>query len=91
MKLSKIAKKHGFTPNGWLAEEMEVDAKLVVLAMRGGMDTIMNWGLRNTDLFHTTQQLTDRVFSLKKMPKEYISAVSEMASELAIKYPNQIP
>ena len=77
--------------DGWLQGEIEVDAKIVLVAMRGGMDAIMEWGCRNTDIFPTTDLLTKRVFSLKKQPEMYIQAVSEKAAELEIKYPSIVP
>lgn len=83
--------KKSYKENGWLAEEIEVDAKIVLCAMRGGMEAIMNWGFRHRDLFPDTKQLTDRVFALKKQPPMYIQAVSERAAELEIKYPSLIP
>jgi hypothetical protein len=78
-------------PGGWLKEEIEVDAKLVLCGMRGGMSAIMEWGLRNTSLFPTTDKLTKRVFALKKQPDMYIQAVSERVDELEKQYPGLIP
>lgn len=77
--------------NGWLEEEILIDAKIVLCAMRGGMDAIMAWGLNHIDLFPTTDDLTNRVFNLKKQPKLYIDAVSEKAAELEQKYTSLIP
>lgn len=77
--------------NGWLSEEIEVDAKIVLCAMRGGMDAIMEWGFRNKHLFPTTSKLTERVFGLKKQPDLYIQAVSEKTAELEKLYPSIIP
>ena len=71
--------------------EIIIDAKIVLCAMRGGMDAIMEWGLRNRHLFPTTDSLTNRVFSLKKKPATYITAISEKAAELELKYKNVIP
>lgn len=85
MKMVKVK------PNGWLESEIEIDAKIVLCAMRGGMDAVMNWGFRNTHLFPTTKELTDRVWGLKKQPEMYITAVSEKAAELEIKYPSLVP
>lgn len=77
--------------NGWLEEEILIDAKIVLCAMRGGMDAIMEWGLRNIDLFPTTDQLTKRVFGLKKQPALYIEAVSEKVAEIEQKYKSIVP
>jgi hypothetical protein len=78
-------------PNGWLESEIEVDAKIVLCAMRGGMAAIMEWGFRNRHIFPTTKKLTDRVFALKKQPEIYIQAVSEKAADLEKKYRSIIP
>lgn len=80
-----------YKQNGWLAEEIEIDAKIVLCAMRGGMDAIMEWGFRNKDLFKTTKDLTDRVNSLKSHTPMYIQAVSEKAAELEQKFPQIVP
>lgn len=77
--------------NGWLQEEILIDAKIVLCAMRGGMSAIMEWGLRHRDLFPTTKLLTDRIDALKKHPEMYIQAVSEKAAELEQTYKSLIP
>lgn len=84
-------KKNTYKTNGWLAEEIEVDAKIVLCAMRGGIDAVMEWGLRNRDLFPTTKKLMDRVNGLKKHPEMYIQSVSERAAELETKYGSFVP
>lgn len=83
---NKILEKP-YKKNGWLAEEIEVDAILVVLGTRGAMDAIMAWGFRNRNLFPSTEALTQRCFGLKNQPEMYIQSVCDRASELELEYP----
>lgn len=66
-------------------QDVELDAKIVLAGMKGGMDGIMSWGLLNRHIFETTQMLTDRCEWLKKQDTQYITKVSEKATELESK------
>ncbi len=63
-------------------EDIELDARLVLEGMKGGIDAIMNYGLRRRDIFTTTKMVTDRCEWLKKQSEEYITKVSNKAAEL---------
>lgn len=63
-------------------EDVELDAQLVLAGMKGGIDGVMNYGMRRNDIFTTTKMVTDRCEWLKKQSDKYITKVSKMAAEL---------
>lgn len=66
-------------------ENIELDARMVFAAMRGGIDGVMSWALMHRDIFTTTRTVTDRCDWLKRQSEEYITKVSERAAELESK------
>lgn len=70
------------TLNATFAENVELDAQLVLAGMMGGMDGIMNFGYIYREIFITTNTVVDRCEWLKKQSDEYITKVSQRAAEL---------
>ena len=63
-------------------ENIELDARMVLAAMGGGMQGVMSWALMHRDIFITTRMVMDRCDWLKKQSEGYITKVSEKAAEL---------
>lgn len=64
------------------AENVELDARIVLAGMKGGMMGIMDFGFQNRSIFPTTEMLTDRCYWLKEQSEEYINKVSKRAAQL---------
>lgn len=63
-------------------ENVELDAKMVFMGMRSGIDAVMGFGMAHKDEFPTPDHVMARGAWLKKQSEEYIKKVSEKASEL---------
>lgn len=63
-------------------KNIELDARMVIASMQGGIDGLMNFAFLNRSHFPTTKDATDRAEWLKRQDDEYIKLVSEKAAEL---------
>jgi hypothetical protein len=63
-------------------QNIELDARLVLAGMKGGIDAIMNTAFLMRDQLPTTKDATDRCEWLKRQPEEYINKVCDRVAEL---------
>jgi hypothetical protein len=63
-------------------QNIELDARLVLAGMRGGMDGIMQVAFTMIDIFPTTEIVTDRCIWLKRQSDKYIKNVCKRVVEL---------
>jgi hypothetical protein len=65
-----------------VGENVELDARIVLACMRGGMDGLVNWAFMNRNIFKTPNDAIERANWLKTQPADYINSVSKRAAEL---------
>jgi hypothetical protein len=63
-------------------KNIELDARMVLSAMKSGMDGIMNFAFRNRDIFDTPDKAVQRAYWLKEQDEDYIIQVSDRTAEL---------
>lgn len=63
-------------------QNIELDAQMVLAAMKGGIHGLMALGMKLRHIFTTTKMVTDRAEWLKEQGEDYITKVSVRAAEL---------
>ena len=69
-------KKRTHTP------DVELDARLVLASMRGGIDRFLATAMARRDIFDGPDAALDRAAWLKRQSKAYIKKVSDRAAEI---------
>ena len=65
-----------FRPN------IELDAEMVLVAIKGGMPELINWAFMHRDIFPKPDIAIDRANWLKAQSEKYIIKVSKRTAEL---------
>lgn len=63
-------------------KNIELDTRMVLAGIKGGIDGVMQFGLINRHEFKTTKDVIDRTDWLKKQSDDYINQIVNKISEL---------
>ncbi|HDZ04887.1 hypothetical protein LCGC14_0370520 [marine sediment metagenome] len=65
-------------------ENIELDARIVFAAMRGGIDGVMEFAFNHRQHFKTANDAVERAKWLKTQSEDYITKVSEKAAKIEL-------